>query len=143
MVAIKGRDVVVGVDADFAADFVWDNEAPRTGPVPVASFKVASQPCSIGNFHHFVFKEQGYSSPEWWDAVDWDILKKQKQLMPATWSLADTADPGKLLTSLLGALQAQLPSSLLTNSHCVCIILQAGLRSSRLHMKQCVLKIDG
>lgn len=135
MVVVKGRDVVLGVDADFAAHFVWDNEAPRTSPVPVASFKVASEPCSIGDFHRFVFKEQGYSSPKWWDAVDWDILQKQKQVMPATWSLADSDDPGKLSTPqscLLTHVEPSHPLCLSACSPCVCAILQAGLHSHTL-----------
>ena len=94
MVAVGGHDVVLGVDEDSAQHFVWDNETPRSAPVTVASFKVARKPCSIGDFHRFVFREQGYASRQWWDPVDFDILQKQKQRLPATWSLADAHDPG-------------------------------------------------
>ena len=86
--------MVLGADEDSSQHFVWDNESPRTTPVTVAKFKVARKPCSIGEFHRFVFKEQGYASQEWWDPVDFDILQKQKQLLPATWSLADAHDQG-------------------------------------------------
>ncbi|KAK9840881.1 hypothetical protein WJX84_009262, partial [Apatococcus fuscideae] len=37
--------------------------------------------------------EQGYTSLKWWDPVDFNILQKQQQLMPATWSLAEAHDP--------------------------------------------------
>ena len=96
MIAVAAGRVILGIDDNPTKHFVWDNEGPKGSPVSVDSFKVAPSPCTIQEFHEFVFGRSGYATPKWWDPVDLQILQKRDQIMPATWSLAEAGDSGEL-----------------------------------------------
>ncbi len=104
---VSAGKVILGADLDLSVDFVWDIEGPKASPIAVGSFKVACKPCTVRQFHEFVFQQQGYGTSKWWDSADFHILQKRDQHMPATWSLANESDSGELVVHSSAILQIQ------------------------------------
>jgi len=84
-VAVPGGEATLGVDRD-AVPFGWDNEFPAL-TARVTAFEVERHDVTNARYLEFV-ETGGYRERRWWNADDWDWIRREGLEHPLFWERA-------------------------------------------------------